>query len=89
MNLFIWLAVGGIIGWLASVVMKTNAKQGVLLNLAVGVLGAFLGGWLLAPIFHIGTINQNDFGMLSLLISFAGAVLLLAAVNFYQAGRVR
>jgi uncharacterized membrane protein YeaQ/YmgE (transglycosylase-associated protein family) len=89
MNLLTWLAVGAIIGWLASVVMKTDARQGVLANLVIGVFGAFLGGWLFAPIFRNGTINQNDFGMVSLLISFAGAVLLLAAFNLYQAGRVR
>jgi len=89
MNLLIWLALGGIIGWLASIVMKTDAQQGLLLNVVVGVVGAFLGGLLLAPMFGRATINQNDFSLPSLLISFLGAVLLLVAVNLLRRGRAR
>jgi len=89
MNLLIWLALGGIIGWLASIVMKTDAQQGLLLNVVVGVVGAFLGGLLLAPMFGTATINQNDFSLPSLLISFLGAVLLLVAVNLLRRGRAR
>jgi uncharacterized membrane protein YeaQ/YmgE (transglycosylase-associated protein family) len=88
MTSIIWLVVGGIIGWLASIVMKTDGQQGIFLNIVVGVLGAFLGGWLLAPMFGAGTINQNNFSLPSLLISFIGAVLLLAAVNLFH-GRTR
>ena len=58
MSLIMWLIVGGILGWLASIVMKTNDRQGIILNIVVGVIGAFLGGLLLAPLFHTGTINQ-------------------------------
>jgi uncharacterized membrane protein YeaQ/YmgE (transglycosylase-associated protein family) len=46
MNLIIQLIVGGVIGWLASIVMKTNAQMGILANIVVGILGAGLGGWL-------------------------------------------
>jgi uncharacterized membrane protein YeaQ/YmgE (transglycosylase-associated protein family) len=88
MTSIIWLVLGGIIGWLASIVMKTDGQQGIFLNIVVGVLGAFLGGWLLAPMFHAGTINQNDFSLPSLAISFVGAVLLLAVVNLFH-GRTR
>lgn len=89
MNFIIWIVIGGILGWLASMVMKTDAQQGVFLNIVVGVVGALLGGWLLAPLFGTGTINQNDFSMSSLLISFLGAVILLAIVNLFRRGSVR
>ena len=61
MNFIIWIVVGGILGWLASLVMRTDAQQGLFLNIVVGIVGALLGGWLLAPLFGTGTINQNDF----------------------------
>lgn len=78
MNLIIWLAVGGIIGWLASLWMKTDARQGVLENIVVGVVGAFLAGFFIGPLVGAGTINQQDFSLPSLLLSFVGAVILLA-----------
>lgn len=89
MNFIIWIVVGGILGWLASLVMRTNAQQGLLLNIVVGIVGALLGGWLLAPLFGTGTINQNDFSISSLLVSFLGAVILLAIVNLVRRGTPR
>ena len=89
MGIIIWLIVGGIIGWLASLIMKTDAQQGILLNVIVGIVGAFLGGWLLSPLFGSGTINSDDFSVSSLLVSFLGAVILLAIVNLLRRGRVR
>lgn len=83
MNFIIWLIVGGLIGWIASIIMKTNAQQGLFLNIVVGIVGAFLGGWLLAPMLGTGTINSNDFSIAGLLVSLVGAVLLLAIVNFF------
>jgi uncharacterized membrane protein YeaQ/YmgE (transglycosylase-associated protein family) len=89
MNFIIWIVVGGIIGWLASMVMRTDAQQGLFLNIVVGIIGAFLGGWLLAPMFGTGTINQNDFSLASLFVSFLGAVVLLMIVNLFRRGSVR
>jgi uncharacterized membrane protein YeaQ/YmgE (transglycosylase-associated protein family) len=88
-NFIVWLIVGGLIGWLASIVMRTDAQQGLLLNIIVGIIGAFLGGFLLAPLFGTGTINQNDFSISGLLVSFLGAVILLAIVNLFRRGSVR
>ncbi len=88
-NFIVWLIVGGIIGWLASIVMRTDAQQGILLNIVVGIIGAILGGWLLGGLFGTGTINQNDFSFPSLLVSFLGAVILLAIVNLFRRGTVR
>ncbi len=88
-NFIIWIVVGGILGWIASMIMRTDAQQGTLLNIIVGIIGAFLGGLLLAPLFGSGTINQNDFSISGLLISLLGAVILLAIVNMFRRGTVR
>jgi uncharacterized membrane protein YeaQ/YmgE (transglycosylase-associated protein family) len=87
MNLIMWLVLGGVLGWLASIVMKTNDQQGLILNIVVGIVGAFLGGLLLAPLFGTGTINQSDFSIGSLFVSFLGAIILLAIVNFFRRRR--
>jgi uncharacterized membrane protein YeaQ/YmgE (transglycosylase-associated protein family) len=84
MNLIIWLVVGGLIGWVASLIMKTDAQQGMLLNIVVGIIGALLGGWLLAPMFGTGTINQGDFSLSGLLVSLVGAIILLFVVNLIR-----
>lgn len=89
MNFIIWIVIGGILGWLASLVMKTDAQQGMFLNVVVGIVGALLGGWLLSPLFGTGTINTDDFSVMSLGVSFLGAVILLAIVNLVFRGRVR
>ena len=89
MNLIIWLIVGGLIGWLASVVMKTDAQQGIILNVVVGIVGALLAGWLVSPLIGIGTINQDNFSVPALAVSFVGAVVLLAIVNLLRRGSTR
>ena len=89
MNFIIWLIVGGLIGWIASMIMHTNGQQGVILNVVVGIVGALLAGFLLAPLFGTGTINQGDFSLSGLLISLVGAIILLAIVNLFRRGTVR
>ena len=89
MNFIIWIIIGGIIGWLASMVMETNAQQGIFLNIVVGIVGAFLGGWLLSPLFGTSTINSDNFSLASLLVSFLGAVILLGIVNLLRRGKMR
>lgn len=89
MSIIIWLIVGGVVGWLASIIMKTDGQQGIVLNVVVGVIGALLGGWLLAPLFGTGTINQGDFSLSGLLVSLLGAVILLAIVNLIRRGTAR
>lgn len=84
MNFIIWLVVGGLIGWLASMLMKTNDQQGLLLNVVVGIVGALLAGWLISPLVGVGTINQSDFSLPTLLVSFVGAVMLLGIVNLFR-----
>ena len=89
MNFIIWLVVGGLIGWLASMLMRTNDQQGMFLNVVVGIVGAMLAGWFISPLVGIGTINQNDFSIGGLLVSFVGAAILLAIVNLLRRGNAR
>lgn len=89
-NFIIWILFGALVGWLASMAMRTDAQQGPLLNIIVGVVGAFLGGFI-ANMLNLGgsTINNNDFSIYGLVVSFIGAVVLLGIVNMVQRGRVR
>jgi uncharacterized membrane protein YeaQ/YmgE (transglycosylase-associated protein family) len=89
MNFLIWLIVGGVIGWLASLMMRTDGQQGLFLNVVVGIIGAMLGGWFLSPLVGVSTINQNNFSLPGLLVSLFGAVILLAIVNLLRRGRAR
>jgi uncharacterized membrane protein YeaQ/YmgE (transglycosylase-associated protein family) len=89
MNFIIWLIVGGLIGWIASMVMRTNGQQGMVLNVVVGIVGALVAGWFLTPLFGIATINQNDFSMPALLVSLLGAIILLAVVSLFRQGSRR
>ena len=89
MNFIVWLVLGGVIGWLASILMKTDGQQGLFLNVVVGIVGAMLGGWLISPMVGVGTINQDNFSMGALLVSFVGAVLLLGIVNLVRRKAIR
>ena len=85
MGFIIWLIVGGVIGWLASLVMRTDAQQGIILNIVVGIIGGFLGGWLL-PALGLG-LGGGWIGFL--VTAFIGAVVLLLIVNLFTRGRAR
>jgi uncharacterized membrane protein YeaQ/YmgE (transglycosylase-associated protein family) len=84
-NLIVWLVIGGIIGWLASIVMRTDAQQGIFLNIIVGIVGAFIAGLVISG----GSINNAGITVTSLIASFIGAVVLLGIVNLFRRGRVR
>ena len=83
-DIIIWLVVGGVVGWLASLVMRTDAQQGIILNIVVGIVGAFLAGLILGG----GSINQG-ITIESFLYSLLGAIVLLAIVNLIRRGSVR
>ncbi|TZG25793.1 GlsB/YeaQ/YmgE family stress response membrane protein [Sphingomonas montanisoli] len=89
MGLIILLIVGGVIGWLASIVMRTDGQQGIILNVVVGIVGAFVAGFLLTPFIGGAPITSGAFDIRSLLVSFLGAVVLLAVVNLVRRGVVR
>jgi len=85
MGLILWLVIGGVIGWLASIIMRTDAQQGILLNIVVGIVGAFLAGL----VFSGGNINNAPLTLYSFLVSLVGAIVLLAIVNLVRRGSVR
>ena len=89
MNIIIWLVVGGLIGWVASMIMKTDGQQGMFLNVVVGIVGAMLGGWFISPLVGAGTINDGTFSAGALMVSLVGAVILLAIVNLFRRGATR
>jgi uncharacterized membrane protein YeaQ/YmgE (transglycosylase-associated protein family) len=70
-------------------IMRTNAQQGILMNVVVGIVGAFLAGLLLSPFLGTGTINDGNFSIAAMLVSLGGAVILLGIVNLFRRGRVR
>jgi uncharacterized membrane protein YeaQ/YmgE (transglycosylase-associated protein family) len=88
MGIIIWLVIGGIVGWLASIVMKRDGSQGVIMNVIVGIVGALLGGFLISPLVGVGTINDGV-SIGSILVSLVGAIILLAIVNLFKRGTVR
>ena len=88
-NLIVWIILGGVIGWLASLAMRTDAQQGLVLNVVVGIVGAFLGGLLISPLMGTSTINESNFSVPGLFVSFIGAVILLGVVNLFRRGAVR
>lgn len=88
LNFIIWIIVGAIIGWVASMIMGTDARQGTFLDIIVGIVGAFLAGWLLTPLFGVGTINSGDFSLAGLIVSLLGAIILLAIVKVLRRATV-
>ncbi len=89
MNFIILLIVGGVIGWLASLIMRTDAQQGILLNIVVGIVGSLLAGLLLSPLLGVAPITSGGLSIPTLLVSLLGAVVLLAIVNLVRRGSVR
>jgi len=87
MNILIYLIIAALIGWVATSIMHDNS--GLLLNIIVAVVGAFLAGYFLTPFFHVSTINQGNFSLPALLVSLGGAIILLAIVNLFRRGRAR
>ena len=83
------IVIGGILGWLASIVMRRDAQQGILLNIVVGIVGAILGRFLLGGLIGGGSITEGAFDVRTLLVSFLGAVILLAIVNLFTRRRIR
>ncbi|WP_426386899.1 GlsB/YeaQ/YmgE family stress response membrane protein [Sphingobium sp. R-21] len=85
MGIIMWLVVGGVIGWLASIIMRTDGQQGIILNIVVGIIGSFIGGL----IFSQGDINNAPLTVMTFLVSLAGAIILLAIVNLVRRSSIR
>jgi uncharacterized membrane protein YeaQ/YmgE (transglycosylase-associated protein family) len=83
-NFIIWIIAGGFIGWLASLIMKTNSRQGTIADIVVGIVGAFVGGYFLSPLFNVSTINESNYSIPALLVSLGGAIILLAISKLFR-----
>lgn len=88
MNIIIWLIMGGIIGWLASLIMKTSGQQGIIMNVVVGIVGAVIGGWLFGPMLGAAQIGEG-FDFMSFIVALLGAIILLAIINLIKRGTAR
>ena len=88
MGYIIWMVVGGSMGWLASMLMQGDTQDGIFLNIVIGIVGAFMAGLLLAPLFDGASINADDFSPLSLLTSLVGASVALALATLLPRGRL-
>ena len=89
MNIIVWLIAGGLIGWVASAVMVLDAHQEIAMNVVVGVVGAFVAGGMVSPLFGVATIDQVNFSVPALVVSFLGASILLAIVNVSRGSGAR
>jgi len=89
MNIIVWLIIGGLIGWVASVVMGTDGRQGLLLNIVVGIVGAALGGWLFGGVLSTSTINQGNMSLSGIMVSLVGAIILIAALKMFRGATSR
>ena len=78
MGIILWIIFGAFVGWVASLIMKTNSQQGPLLNIIVGVVGAVIGGWIMSILGESGTTGFNIY---SFLVALLGAVVLIFAVR--------
>ncbi len=78
MGILLWVIFGGIVGWVASLIMKTDAEQGLILNVIVGVVGAVVGGWIMSFFGHNGV---GSFNLYSFLVALLGAVVSIAIVK--------
>ena len=83
-NFILWLIAGAFVGWVASIIMKTNGQQGLITDIIVGIVGAFVGGYFLTPLFNISTINESNYSIPALLVSLGGAVILLAISKLFR-----
>ncbi len=88
MGIIVWLVMGGLVGWVASMIMGTSGQQGIILNVVVGIVGAMIGGFLIGPILGAGSINDG-ITIMSFIVSLIGAIILLAILSLFQRGKKR
>ena len=89
MGLIILLIVGGVIGWVASMIMRTNGQQGIVLNIVVGIVGALLASFIVTPLIGGAPITSGVISIQSIVVSLIGAIVLLAIINLFRRGAVR
>ena len=86
MGILVWLVVGGVVGWVASLIMKTDGSQGIILHVVVGIVGALIAGYFISPLVGVPSINQNALNIGSILVSLVGAIILIGIVKLVRGG---
>ncbi len=81
MGIILWIVFGGLVGWIASMIMRTNASQGIILNVIVGIIGALIGGWVMSWLGKSGVIGFN---LYSFLVALLGAIILIGIVKIIR-----
>ncbi len=81
MGLLLWIIFGALVGWVASMIMNTNAQQGTLLNIIVGIIGAVLGGWIVS---YFGQTDITGFNLYSFVVALIGACVLIGIVKMLR-----
>ena len=81
MGIILWIIFGGLVGWIASIVMKTDAQQGLILNIIIGIVGAVIGGWLMS---FFGESGISGFNIYSFIVALVGAVVLIAVAKMFR-----
>lgn len=89
MSLIILLVVGGLIGWVASMIMRTDGQQGIILNIVVGIVGSLLAGYVVTPLIGGAPITSGGISLTTVMVSLLGAIVLLALINLFRRGSVR
>lgn len=89
MGIIVLLIVGGLIGWVASMIMRTDGQQGLFLNVVVGIVGALIAGFIVTPMIGGAPITSGVISIQSILVSLVGAIILLAIINLVRRGSVR
>lgn len=81
MGILLWIIFGALAGWIASIIMKTNAEQGAFLNIVVGIVGAVIGGWIMS---YFGQTSVTGFNLYSFVVAILGACILIAIVKMLR-----
>lgn len=81
MGIILWIVFGALVGWIASLIMKTDSQQGAVLNIVIGIVGAVIGGWLMSV---LGQGGISGFNLYSFIVALIGAIVLITAIRFLR-----
>lgn len=84
MGILLWIIFGGIVGWIASLIMNTDSQQGIIMNIIVGIVGAMIGGWVMSS---LGQTPINGFNLYSFLVALLGSVILITIIGALRTNR--
>ncbi len=81
MSILLWVIFGGLVGWIASLIMRTDPEQGIFLNIVIGIIGAVIGGWIMSS---VGQTGVSGFNVYSFIVALIGSVILIGLVKLVR-----